>query len=51
MAWLAEEEWGEDVAERLEAIVTYCGSAGGIIHQLVGGLRSGLSYAGVYKIP
>lgn len=47
---VAEEDWGEVVAEGVEAIVPYRGSASDIIHQLVGGLRSGLSYAGVRTI-
>ncbi len=47
---VAEEDWGEIVAEGVEAIVPYRGSASDIIHQLVGGLRSGLSYAGVRTI-
>jgi IMP dehydrogenase len=48
---VAEEEWGEVVAEGVEAIVPYRGAASDIIHQLVGGLRSGLSYAGARTIP
>jgi len=47
---LAEEEWGEVVPEGVEAIVPYRGAAGDTIHQLVGGLRSGLSYAGARTI-
>ena len=47
---VAEEDWGEVVAEGVEAIVPYRGSAGDVIHQLVGGLRSGLSYAGARTI-
>lgn len=48
---VAEEDWGEVVAEGVEAIVPYRGAASDIIHQLVGGLRSGLSYAGSRTIP
>jgi len=47
---VAEEDWGEVVPEGVEAIVPYRGSAGDVIHQLVGGLRSGLSYAGARTI-
>lgn len=47
---IAEEDWGEVVAEGVEAIVPFRGAAGDMIHQLVGGLRSGLSYAGVRTI-
>jgi IMP dehydrogenase len=47
---VAEEEWGEVVPEGVEAIVPHRGAAGDIIHQLVGGLRSGLSYAGARTI-
>ena len=47
---IAEEEWGEVVAEGVEAIVPDRGAAGDMIHQLVGGLRSGLSYAGARTI-
>jgi IMP dehydrogenase len=48
---VAEEDWGEVVAEGVEAIVPYRGAASDIVHQLVGGLRSGLSYAGARTIP
>jgi IMP dehydrogenase len=34
----------------VEAIVPYRGAASDMIHQLVGGLRSGLSYAGARTI-
>ena len=47
---VAEEDWGEVVPEGVEAIVPYRGSARDVIHQLVGGLRSGLSYAGARTI-
>jgi IMP dehydrogenase len=39
-------EWEQVVPEGVEAVVPYRGDAGDILHQLVGGLRSGLSYAG-----
>ena len=41
---------GEYVAEGVEALVPYRGSTAEIIRQLVGGLRSGMSYCGVRKI-
>jgi IMP dehydrogenase len=47
---LAIEEWGEVVPEGVEATVPYKGGVADVIYQLVGGLRSGLSYAGVRSI-
>jgi IMP dehydrogenase len=47
---LAIEEWGEVVPEGVEAIVPYKGALVDVIYQLVGGLRSGLSYAGACSI-
>ena len=47
---LAIEEWGEVVPEGVEATVPYKGAAADVIYQLVGGLRSGLSYAGACSI-
>ncbi len=44
------ENWGEVVPEGVEAIVPYRGSVADILHQLVGGLRSGMSYAGACSI-
>jgi IMP dehydrogenase len=44
------EEWGEVVPEGVEAIVPYKGAVADILHQFVGGLRSGLSYAGACSI-
>jgi IMP dehydrogenase len=46
----SEEEWAEIVPEGVEAIVPYRGAVRDILHQLVGGLRSGLSYAGAHSI-
>ncbi|MCL5675565.1 MAG: IMP dehydrogenase [Patescibacteria group bacterium] len=40
----------EYVAEGVEAIVPYRGTAAEILHQLVGGLRSGMSYCGAKTI-
>jgi IMP dehydrogenase len=47
---LAIEEWGEVVPEGVEAIVPYKGALVDVLYQLVGGLRSGLSYAGACSI-
>ena len=47
---LAIEEWGEVVPEGVEATVPYKGAVADVIYQLVGGLRSGLSYAGACTI-
>lgn len=47
---LAIEEWGEVVPEGIEATVPYKGALADILYQLVGGLRSGLSYAGARSI-
>jgi len=47
---LAIEEWGEVVPEGVEATVPYKGALADVIYQLVGGLRSGLSYAGAHSI-
>jgi IMP dehydrogenase len=47
---ITEEEWAEVIPEGVEAIVPYRGAVRDIIHQLVGGLRSGLSYAGAHSI-
>jgi IMP dehydrogenase len=44
------EEWGEVVPEGVEAIVPDKGAVADILYQLVGGLRSGLSYAGACSI-
>jgi IMP dehydrogenase len=43
-------EWEQVVPEGVEAVVPYRGSVADILHQLVGGLRSGLSYAGATDI-
>ncbi len=43
---LADEDWAEVVPEGVEAVVPYRGGVRDIIYQLVGGLRSGMSYAG-----
>ena len=43
-------EWEQVVPEGVEAVVPYRGSVADMLHQLVGGLRSGLSYAGATNI-
>ena len=45
-----ELDMGSVVAEGVEAVVPYRGSAVDVIHQLVGGLRSGMSYCGSTSI-
>jgi IMP dehydrogenase len=47
---LSDELWSEVVPEGVEALVPYRGSVGDILHQLVGGLRSGMSYAGAHSL-
>lgn len=44
------EEWDEIVPEGVEAVVPYKGSVIELLYQMVGGLRSGLSYAGARSI-
>jgi len=43
-------DWEQIVPEGVEAVVPYRGEATDILHQLVGGLRSGMSYAGATTI-
>lgn len=47
---IEEGDWAEVVPEGIEAMVPYRGSVRDILYQLVGGLRSGLSYAGARSI-
>lgn len=47
---VAEEEYADVVPEGVEAIVPHRGSVKDILHQMVGGLRSGMSYAGAHTI-
>lgn len=47
---VAEEDWADVVPEGVEAIVPHRGAVKDILHQMVGGLRSGLSYAGAHSI-
>lgn len=45
-----DEEWVEVVPEGVEAVVPYRGDVGDILHQLIGGLCSGLSYCGAHTL-
>jgi IMP dehydrogenase len=47
---LEPEEWLEVVPEGVEAVVPYRGSVMDILIQLLGGLRSGMSYAGASNL-
>ena len=47
---IQDEEWAEVVPEGVEAMVPYRGAVKDTLYQLVGGLRSGLSYAGATSI-
>ncbi|HUS14022.1 MAG TPA: IMP dehydrogenase [Chloroflexia bacterium] len=48
----ADDQWVSDVVpEGVEALVPYRGSALEVLTQLVGGLRSGMSYCGAFTIP
>ncbi|MFZ4850455.1 MAG: IMP dehydrogenase [Caldilinea sp.] len=45
-----QEDWDKVVPEGVEAVVPYRGEVAEILHQLVGGLRSGLSYGGAHTL-
>lgn len=45
------DEWEKVVPEGVEALVDYQGSVKDVLYQLVGGLRSGMSYSGSATIP
>ena len=47
---LEQEDWVEIVPEGVEAVVPYRGSVADILHQLIGGLRSGMSYGGAQTL-
>ena len=47
---VSDEEWADVVPEGVEAVVPYRGGVKDVLHQLVGGVRSGLSYAGAHSI-
>jgi IMP dehydrogenase len=42
----SQEDWDKVVPEGVEAVVPYRGHVGELLYQLVGGLRSGMSYGG-----
>ena len=44
------EDWSKVVPEGVEAVVPYRGQVNEILYQLVGGLRSALSYGGARNI-
>jgi IMP dehydrogenase len=46
----SQEDWDKVVPEGVEAVVPYQGHVREIIYQMVGGLRSGLSYGGSHNI-
>ena len=47
---IEDDEWAEVVPEGVEAVVPYRGGVSDIVYQLVGGLHSGMSYAGAATI-
>lgn len=46
----SQEDWDKVVPEGVEAVVPYRGQVNEMLYQLVGGLRSGLSYGGACTI-
>jgi len=46
----SQEEWDKVVPEGVEAVVPYRGHVHEVLYQLVGGLRSGLTYGGAHTI-
>jgi len=48
--WITQEEIDEYVSEGIEAAVPYRGAVKDVLAQLVGGLRSGMSYCGAHTI-
>ncbi len=46
----SQEDWNKVVPEGVEAVVPYRGNVDELLYQLVGGLRSGLSYGGAQTI-
>jgi IMP dehydrogenase len=46
----SQEDWDKVVPEGVEAVVPYRGHVEEVLYQLVGGLRSGLSYGGAQTI-
>jgi IMP dehydrogenase len=48
--WITQEEMDDYVAEGVEAFVPYRGKVKDVLNQLLGGLRSGMSYSGAHII-
>lgn len=46
----SQEDWDKVVPEGVEAVVPYRGNVDELLYQIVGGLRSGLSYGGAVTI-
>jgi IMP dehydrogenase len=46
----SQQDWDKVVPEGVEAVVPYRGHVAEILYQMVGGLRSGLSYAGSHTL-
>jgi IMP dehydrogenase len=46
----SQEDWDKVIPEGVEAVVPYRGYVDELVYQLVGGLRSGLSYGGAHTI-
>lgn len=47
----SQQDWDKVIPEGVEAVVPYRGRVEEVLYQLVGGLRSGLSYGGAFTIP
>lgn len=47
----SQQDWDKVIPEGVEAVVPYRGRVEEVLYQLVGGLRSGLSYGGAATIP
>ncbi|MGB9672749.1 MAG: IMP dehydrogenase [Anaerolineales bacterium] len=45
------DEWSDVIPEGVEAVVPYRGTLQEVLHQLLGGLRSGMSYCGAATLP
>jgi IMP dehydrogenase len=48
--WITQEEMDDYVAEGVEAFVPYRGKVKDVLNQLIGGLRSGMSYSGAHTL-
>ncbi len=46
----SQEDWDKVIPEGVEAVVPYRGNVAELLYQLIGGLRSGLSYGGAKAI-